>query len=711
MKIENLCIKCMKEKSSPNAVCEHCGFDSSKAVVPPHHLEPFVILAGKYLVGMAIGEGGFGITYIGMDLNLEMRVAIKEYYPNGCAIRDMSGNSSTVQSYMGEKQTFFEAGREKFINEARVLAKCAHLPEIVSVKDFFKENHTAYIVMEYIDGKTLKAYLKENGGRISVSETLRMMEPIIRSLGEVHKMNLIHRDISPDNIMIQKNGSIKVLDFGGARDFVSNGRSMSIMLKPGYAPEEQYRTHGEQGKWTDVYAICATMYRCITGHIPPEAMERCYQDQIKSFSDFQIDCPPNVEYAIFKGLSVYKNGRFQSMEELHEALYARPAAKVPTSQARTSHREKTQQEPPQKPVKSGGTSNHNLKIAIIALGCVLLLLVGAMELLFLTGEDKSSKQSSQTAEASAETDTQEEIQEEAQETQEEVKAEKKKASKAKETPAETPTETPIPAVYKIDWTHVQKLLTGRGANSTHALYVYDLQQNAGMGTDNCEQAMPASALITVPILYTTAVMIDNGALSMDSYIPFEYTYEGGRGNLTAAQNGQAVLVEEILRNMLMYSDNNAINTMINALSLDTINSVCNNAGFSSVKMERKIIRGSSSLNNYISAKDAAGIVRDLYNNTFQVINREYIVNTMRVVDNAGRLGIFQTNELYNNGFFCNQNGIVPDRTTGRYTEVGIVFADGKEYVVGSLAEGGYADGAAAEVSDACVYIHSCIKEG
>lgn len=699
MKIENLCMKCMREKSSPDAVCEHCGFDLSKASVPPHHLAPFVILAGKYLVGMAIGEGGFGITYIGMDLNLEMRVAIKEYYPNGCAIRDMSGNSSTVQSYVGEQQEFFQVGREKFINEAKILAKCVNLPEIVTVKDFFKENHTAYIVMEYIDGKTLKDYLKEQGGKISVSETLRMMEPVIKSLGEVHKMNLIHRDISPDNIMIRKDGSIKLLDFGGARDFVSSGKSMSIMLKPGYAPEEQYRTHGEQGKWTDVYAICATMYRCITGEIPPEAMERSYQDQIKPFSVFQINCPPNVEAAIFRGLSIYKDGRFQSMEELHEALYEGVSNEAYVNAAKYST-SGVSQAPPRKIDKSSASRNNNLKIVIIALGCVLLLLIGAMELLFLMGDEESSDQGTEIV-------TTADTQEEEQDNEEEVKAEKKKASKEKE----TPTPTPVPAVYKIDWTHVQKLLTGRGANSIHALYVYDLQQNAGMGTDNCEQPLPASALITVPILYTTATLIDNGALSMDSRIPFEYTYEGGRGNLTAAQNGQAVSVQEILQNMLMYSDNNAINTMINALSLETINSVCNNAGFSSVKMERKIIRGSSSLNNYISAKDVAAIVRDLYNNTFQVINREYIINNMKVVDQAGRLGIFQSNELYNNGIYCSQNGIVPDYTAGRYTEVGIVFADGKEYVVGSLAEGGYADGAALEVSDACVYIHSCIKEG
>ena len=321
MKIENLCIKCMREKRNANSVCEHCGFDSSKYQVPIHHMEPFSILAGKYLVGKSLGEGGFGITYIGMDLNLEMRVAIKEYYPNGFAVRD-SSRTTTVQSYGGDAKEFFEAGREKFIGEARNLAKCTDIPEIVRVKEFFKENETAYIVMEYVDGINLKDYLKKRGGRLSVQETLDMMRPLIVALGKVHQSKLIHRDISPDNIMLLKDGNVKILDFGGARDFISSsGKSISIMLKRGYAPGEQYRTHGEQGPWTDIYALCATMYRCITGVVPPEALDREQRDELKPISAFGIECPQYVERVLEKGLIIYKEGRFQTMEELYGALY------------------------------------------------------------------------------------------------------------------------------------------------------------------------------------------------------------------------------------------------------------------------------------------------------------------------------------------------------------------------------------------------------
>lgn len=321
MKIENLCIHCMKEKHSADEICPFCGSDPKSADIPPYHLQPFSILAGKYLLGMAIGEGGFGITYIGMDLNLEMRVAIKEYYPNGCAVRNCS-ESNTVLSYSNSAQEVFEKGREKFINEARLLAKCSNLSEIVSVKDFFRENHTAYIVMEYIEGITLKAYLKQNGDHIPAQKTLQMMKPVICSLSKVHDMNLIHRDISPDNIMICNNGSVKILDFGGARDYIfSNEKSLSIMLKPGYAPEEQYRTHGNQWPWTDVYALCATMYRCITGSVPPESLERAYQESLPPIRSISPDCPPAAASAIEKGMSIYPENRFQSMQELYSALY------------------------------------------------------------------------------------------------------------------------------------------------------------------------------------------------------------------------------------------------------------------------------------------------------------------------------------------------------------------------------------------------------
>lgn len=347
MKIENLCINCMREMKEPGGICEFCGFNVETFELPRHHMRPFTILAGKYLIGNAIGEGGFGITYLGMDLNLEVRVAIKEYYPQGFAVRDSRTNDSTVWSYSESTQTFFEEGREKFINEAKTIAKFRELPEIVGVTDFFRENQTAYIVMEYLDGQTLKQYLRANGGKIPAENVVRMMRPLIASLGKLHSQNLIHRDISPDNIMLMKNGSIKILDFGGAREFASqDGRSMSVLVKHGYAPEEQYRSRGDQGPWTDVYALCATMYRCITGEIPPNALDRLYQDELKPISSFGETCPKYIEKAITKGLNVRKDGRYQSMEELYESLYKeqKKPEKVPKPEKKDQQEKKNKEE-------------------------------------------------------------------------------------------------------------------------------------------------------------------------------------------------------------------------------------------------------------------------------------------------------------------------------------------------------------------------------
>ncbi len=320
MDIERLCMGCMKELERPG-VCPHCGYDPANAKAQGHYLRPYTILNGKYLVGRVLGEGGFGITYIGYDLNLEMPVAVKEFYPNGFVTRE-SAVTSTVSMYRGANLETVQKWKNNFIREARTLAKCSHLSGIVGVKDFFEENGTAYIVMEYLDGMTLKAYAKANGGRLEAEELLRTLEPVMLSLAQVHGYGLIHRDISPDNIMLLPGGQMKLLDFGAARDYASEGeKSLSVMLKPGYAPEEQYRTKGKQGPWSDVYAFAATIYKCITGVTPPESMERLREDELKRPGELGIRLRPQVEQALMKGMAVYAEQRYQNMQEFMAALY------------------------------------------------------------------------------------------------------------------------------------------------------------------------------------------------------------------------------------------------------------------------------------------------------------------------------------------------------------------------------------------------------
>lgn len=316
-----ICMGCMREKKD-DGICPFCGFDSNEYAASPHHLPLKTILAGKYLIGRVLGEGGFGITYLAWDLNLGVKIAVKEYYPMGFVTREHNSTCS-VLPYVGDKTAFFAAGRDRYVEEAKSLAKFYGLPGIVAVKDFFLENNTAYIVMEFVEGKTLKQMLADAGGKLPAATVLEMMKPLMRSLSEVHNAGVIHRDISPDNIMVTKEGNVKLLDFGAARDYADSGnRSLSVLLKPGYAPEEQYRTRGVQGPWTDVYALCATIYRAITGVTPPESVERLRADELKAPSSLGAALEPAREKALLKGMAVLQNDRWQSVIELYEALYA-----------------------------------------------------------------------------------------------------------------------------------------------------------------------------------------------------------------------------------------------------------------------------------------------------------------------------------------------------------------------------------------------------
>lgn len=311
------CLFCM-EHIEKGRTCTACGA-SQNYEAPLHHLKPGSVLRDKYLIGKAIGEGGFGITYIGRDLTLDMPIAIKEYYPNGFSNRN-NDHSNAVTISKGNHGHEFEREIQRFLSEARVLARFCNNPGVVGVRDFFRENGTAYIVMEYLDGITLKNYLKKYG-TIPAETLAQMIDPILLALHEIHQQGLIHRDISPDNIMMLKNGQLKILDFGAARE-VAGDKSLSVMLKPGYAPEEQYRSKGQQGPWTDVYAMCATIYKCITGITPDESIQRVFDDELKKPSELGIAIPEGFEQALMQGLNVKSDDRLQNMDVLRRALSA-----------------------------------------------------------------------------------------------------------------------------------------------------------------------------------------------------------------------------------------------------------------------------------------------------------------------------------------------------------------------------------------------------
>lgn len=312
------CMGCMAEIPENEETCHYCGYRKNTDVKEAYYLLPGEMVGDKYIVGKVLGYGGFGVTYIGWDTVLNRKVAIKEYLPSDFSTRSYGTKMLTI--FSGEAAEQFEAGLNSFISEAKRLAKFNSVPEIVDIYDCFMENGTGYIIMEFLEGITVKELLKKNG-KFPVGEAKRIVMSVLRGLLEVHKEGIIHRDIAPDNIFITTDNEVRILDFGAARYATAvQSRSLSVILKPGYAPEEQYRSRGEQGPWTDVYAVGASFYRMVTGIRPEESIERMAQDHIKMPSELGIAIDENTENAMMNSLNVKREYRIPDAQSFYEAL-------------------------------------------------------------------------------------------------------------------------------------------------------------------------------------------------------------------------------------------------------------------------------------------------------------------------------------------------------------------------------------------------------
>lgn len=277
-------------------------------------------LIGRYVIQKVLGQGGFGITYLGIDKLYGNKVAIKEYYPQKIAMRKAQYEDVVTVTSIEEKNNY-NKGKKRFLDEAQVMARFNKNEGIVKILDFFEANNTAYIVMEYLEGITLKQYLVKYGV-LQFRNLIEMMLPLLEALIEIHSQGLIHRDISPDNIMVQHNGKLKLMDFGAARDYTESGnKSLTVILKPGYAPPEQYQTHGVQGPWTDIYALCATIYKCLTGITPPDAIARVMDDKFKEPDQLDGKLSPDIKKILWKGMNIFPEERYQDIVEFGEDVY------------------------------------------------------------------------------------------------------------------------------------------------------------------------------------------------------------------------------------------------------------------------------------------------------------------------------------------------------------------------------------------------------
>ena len=430
----NRCLSCMETVST--YPCPHCGYDPGAESAFPYALQPGTILNGKYVVGTVLGQGGFGITYIGWDLALESKVAIKEYFPSAQVSRTQT--SGALQWYNTEAgRTARDSGREMFLKEARKMARVSRIPQVVRVLDLFQQNNTAYIVMDFVEGENLKNRLKKTGP-LPWDQARDIFLPAIDAMERVHKAGLVHRDLSPDNLMLTPDGSVRILDLGAAKDLnINTGASSMQVAKGGFSPLEQYTQRGGSGPWTDVYAMAATMYFTFTGVLPLPSVDRLAKDTLRWDLPQLAALPGNVRTALQKAMVISPEARTQSMAEFASQLTApSPVAaqpRQPVRKARSDESTKTKTAPEPKvapkkeptakgkdvpgdtaaskePEHSGGSSGKARKrLPIIAAVLTLLVVAGGILIWNMknapAGSVESEKKPAQIQESSSPTES------------------------------------------------------------------------------------------------------------------------------------------------------------------------------------------------------------------------------------------------------------------------------------------------------------------
>ncbi len=332
------CMNCMKKYGDKYEVCPYCGYIEGTEPKEAYHLKPGTILRKRFQIGTVVGYGGFGVVYRAWDMTLDKMVAVKEFYPVGL-INRVPGESKVIVFL--NKRREFAAQLDRFLEEARNMAKFSSHPNIVNVYNFFEENNTAYIVMEFLDGITYKTYLKNQKGVIQPEDAIEIILSVLAALEEIHKSHIIHRDVAPDNIFICKDGRIKLMDFGAARFL--NGEEESahtIILKPGFAPPEQYQAKSKQGTFTDIYAVGALLYWSLTGVMPEESTNRCTQDDLKEPKELNPEISDALNNAIMRAMALNSNLRFQTDEEFMQALKIKGKGKIRSVKGELKYRKR-----------------------------------------------------------------------------------------------------------------------------------------------------------------------------------------------------------------------------------------------------------------------------------------------------------------------------------------------------------------------------------
>lgn len=343
MNYNNLCYRCFSEKPIREKPCPQCGYKHTPDTASPNCLLPGTLLCNRYIVGVALGVGGFGITYKCLDTKLGGICAIKEYFPANIALRNSATKTVSVNEQNVER---YNKVMKRFVEEAE-LVKCLRHRNVITIYDNFFENYTAYYVMEYCDGIDLRRYTNNFSRKLEYDEGMNILYQIMNGLEYIHSKGILHRDIAPDNIYVTKNNSVKILDFGSARNEMDQfNRELSVIVKVGYAPIEQYGGRGKQGPYTDIYALGATFYHLFTSKIPMESTQRVAEDNLEVFSSLRPDLPDNLKYCIEKAMEITTAKRISNIAEMKSILGLSNTSARITKEETTNAENKPELQPP-----------------------------------------------------------------------------------------------------------------------------------------------------------------------------------------------------------------------------------------------------------------------------------------------------------------------------------------------------------------------------
>ena len=366
--LSKLCFGCMHELPDGATECPHCKFDNTRQN-NAEFLPIKAVLSERYVVGKVLSVNGEGVTYIGYDKELNIPVRIREYYPAGLCTR--AGNSVEAKP---EAYIVYKTEMAEFLKLARNLARMRSLSALLPVYDIFEENETAYYISETVESITLRDFLIRNGGALTFDQLRPLFMPLMQTLSSLHAVDIIHRGISPDTLIIGKDGKMRLTEFcvPAARTARSD---MAAQLFKGYAAIEQYGFDGEQGPWTDVYGLAATIYRSLVGSPPPEATARVTNDKMIIPASVADSLSAYVMTGLANALQILPNERTESIETFRDEISATPTV-VTKAAARSKANSESNGNQKNDKTKSGGKKNYvviSMLITIVALVLIFVL--------------------------------------------------------------------------------------------------------------------------------------------------------------------------------------------------------------------------------------------------------------------------------------------------------------------------------------------------